>query len=69
MTSQAKQILELLKRGESISPLEALQKFNCMRLGARIKDLRDEGHKIQTLDEKRNGKRYARYKLHTQQLL
>lgn len=46
-TSQKKQILNHLSK-KGITPLEALHLFGCFRLSARIKDLRDEGHKIKT---------------------
>lgn len=37
--NQCSQILNYLKRGKSITPLEALRYFGCMRLQARIYDL------------------------------
>ena len=37
--SQAKRILDYLLEGNTITPIEALDKFNCFRLGARIKDI------------------------------
>ena len=46
--AQTIQILKYLKDGNSITPLEALYKFGCMRLGARIYDLKQEGHVIRT---------------------
>ena len=60
--SQNKQILKYLQDGNSITPIEALSKFDCLRLAARISDLRDKGFNIQTIEEiGTNGKRYARY--------
>jgi hypothetical protein len=59
--SQTDQILQALLRGESISQLEALDRFGSMRLGARIEELRKRGYDIQTRAESRNGKHYARY--------
>ena len=44
--TQKKQILEHLKKHGSITPLEALDNYGCMRLGARIWDLRHDGHQI-----------------------
>ena len=44
--SQNKQILDYLQSGKSITQLEALQKFKCLRLSARIKDLRHRGYAI-----------------------
>lgn len=38
-TTQSNQILEYMRQGNSITPLEALNLFGCMRLGARIYDL------------------------------
>jgi len=38
--TQNEQILNYLKDGNSITPKTAYEKFNCMRLGARIHDLR-----------------------------
>ena len=46
-----------------ISPLEALEEYGCFRLAARIADLREDGHNIETVQTKQNGKRYASYRL------
>ena len=61
--SQAEEILAYLRTGKSISPLEALEKFGCFRLGGRIYDLKKAGHKINTELVERNGKRFAEYRL------
>ena len=65
--SQESAILEYLKSGKSISPLEALKLFGCFRLGARIWDLRHKGYPIEEVDTERNGKRFASYYLKTEQ--
>lgn len=44
--SQEKQILAWLQSGKSITPLEALSEFNCMRLQARIHEIEERGYKI-----------------------
>lgn len=44
--SQTSKVLAWLKSGKSITPLEALNEFNCMRLQARIYDIEQLGHKI-----------------------
>lgn len=44
--TQNEAILDYLKSGHSITPKDAYLKFACLRLAARIKDLRDDGHKI-----------------------
>src|SRR3990167_760038 len=62
--TQEDSILEALKRGEKITPLEALKYHNCMRLGARIFDLKQKGHDIKTkMVHGENGKIYASYYL------
>lgn len=44
--SQNALILAHLQQGGSITSLDSLEKFGCLRLSARIKDLRDRGHQI-----------------------
>jgi hypothetical protein len=62
--AQTQKILEYLKSGKTISPGEALVWAGSFRLAARIKDLRDAGHVIETeMKADENGKRYARYRL------
>lgn len=51
--------MESHKRG--ITPLDALNNFGCLRLSARIWDLRARGYVIETKAVK--GKQYARYVL------
>ena len=63
MKSQNKQILEYLKNGNSITPIEALNLFGSFRLGARIFDLKEKGHKIDTELVKDGRKKYAKYSL------
>lgn len=57
--TQKNQIKNHLLMGKPISAQEALIKYGCFRLAARIKDLRDEGLLIHT--DKRRG--YAVYSL------
>lgn len=62
--SQNKQIAAWLNSGNTITSLEALQRFGCMRLASRINDLRQRGMDIVT--EKvitPTGKRVAQYSL------
>ena len=59
--SQKEMILDHLIDGNSITPLESLELFGCLRLSGRIKELRAEGYNIRTKYEESNGKRYARY--------
>ena len=46
--TQCNMIAEYLEKGYSITALEALQMFGCMRLASRICDLRDRGYNINT---------------------
>ena len=62
-TTQAKGILSHLKGGYGVNPLMALELWGCFRLGARIHDLRNQGHDIVTERVTRNGKTFANYKL------
>lgn len=50
-----------LQSGAPITPLEALDRYGCFRLAARIIELRREGLDIETVTETRNGKKYAKY--------
>lgn len=61
MKSQNDQILADLKRGRVITALTALRDYDCFRLAARIKNLRDAGYLIHTHICEDNGKRYAQY--------
>ena len=66
--SQPALILNHLKSGKEITPMEALELYGCFRLGAVIYKLKDDGYKIHTRIQrykKPSGKRglYAVYKL------
>lgn len=61
--SQNETIRAALLAGRAITPLEALQEFGCLRLAARISDLRRTGMDIECRHVTRNGKRFARYRL------
>lgn len=40
-------ILKALQQGDRLTHLDAEKRFNCLRLGARIYDLKQHGHKIE----------------------
>ena len=61
--AQAENILAHLKKGRSITAIEALNLFGCLRLSARIYDLRKSGYCILSKTIKNNGKQYAQYVL------
>lgn len=61
--TQSALILQDLRAGRVITPAGALADHGIMRLAARIRELRLEGHDIQT-DTRRTGKKtYATYSL------
>lgn len=66
--NQAEQVLSYLMEHGSITPMDAIENFGIMRLGARIFDLKSCGVPIKTMQEtkkNRYGKpvHYARYVL------
>lgn len=61
--TQNQQIKSYLAKGKSITPIQALNKFGCFRLAARISDLRNEGLNIATKIVTKEGKSYASYRL------
>lgn len=62
--SQCMQIAAWLQAGYSITSLEALQRFGCMRLASRICDLRERGLDITTCKIKTpTGKYVTEYSL------
>lgn len=61
-TSQCANILKYLeKHPQGLTAYDALYYFGCMRLAARISDLRAKGYVIDSVHEP--GKQYCRYKL------
>jgi len=64
-TTQKDMILDYLKLGQSLTPMEALKYFGCFRLASRISDLRRKGYSIDRtmVEDKKTGKRYASYSL------
>lgn len=61
--TQTDAIRSYLLSGNSLTPIDALDKFGCFRLAARIDELRKAGLDIETIKEKKNGKSYARYRV------
>lgn len=62
--SQNKQIADYLNKGKKLTPIDALNKFGCFRLAARIADLRNEGMNIVTKTIKlKNKKQIAQYSI------
>ncbi len=62
--TQAGKILAYLQSGHALTALEALRRFGCFRLAARIHELRRDGWQIaERMVETANGKRVAEYYL------
>jgi hypothetical protein len=62
--SQNKQIADYLNKGKKLTPIDALNKFGCFRLAARIADLRNDGMNIVTNTIKlENNKQIAQYSI------
>ena len=58
--SQVEWILMTLRK-RPLTALDALEGCGCMRLAARINDLRADGHVIGTEMASKNGKKFAKY--------
>jgi len=52
-----------MESGKSITPLDALRDFGCMRLGARIFQLKQQGYNIKSEMVRNNGKHFCKYLL------
>ena len=66
--TQCERIVQYLETEGSITPLDALREFGCMRLASRITDLKRQGYYISKKMETSKNKagetvRYARYRL------
>ena len=59
--SQEDNILEHLKQGNRITPLEALHMHGCMRLASRISDMKKKGIPIESKTITVNGKSFKQY--------
>lgn len=59
--SQLNQIRSDLDKGKSITAIDALNKYRCFRLAARINDLRNTGYPVDVIIVKSEGKRFAKY--------
>jgi hypothetical protein len=61
--TQNQQILSALKHGETLTPMDALDRFGCFRLAARVLDLKHQGHDIQTRYITQGNKTFVEYSL------
>ena len=60
--TQNSRILEHLKEYGTINPLQALELYGSFRLSARILDLKQDGHNIETIRKKVKKKTFAEYR-------
>ena len=62
--SQTTKIQKHLEKGKSLTAIQALNKYGCFRLAARIADLRNDGMNIKTTIVKlKNNKHIATYSM------
>lgn len=61
--TQRSSIFRHLRSGKRLTPLDALRKFGCLRLAARISELRLLGWPIVKTMVSVNGSTFARYRL------
>lgn len=62
--SQKLEFLRRLESGATITPLDALNEFGCMRLAARKNELEKDGYPIETVHvHTKTGKTVAGYRL------
>lgn len=62
--SQTEKILNYMMKNTYITPMDALRECGCMRLAARIADIKELGYEIKTrMVVETNGTRYAEYRL------
>lgn len=65
MITQEQRILEAMQQGYRLTPLVALRRFGCFRLGARIYNLKRKGYKIESRLVKAGDARVAEYWMET----
>lgn len=64
--TQKQQIMKALRNGETLSPLDALNRFGCFKLSTRIGEIERENHDIYIVRgwlETETGKRVRTYRL------
>ena len=59
--TQEARIFDYLIEGNTLTPLEALEKFGCLRLGARIFDLRKKGFNVQMRLVRNDNQNFAQH--------
>ena len=62
--SQTREILEHLRSGAALTPLEALERFGCIALHSRAAELRAQGHDVRCKIHTHDGKKWGVYTYH-----
>lgn len=65
--SQDGRILAHMLTGAQLSPLEALDRFGCLRLAATVRRLKDAGYSFETRIERNGRSLWAVYRIAQQQ--
>ena len=61
--TQNETILAALQEGKTISPMTALKQFGCMRLAARVWELRSKGYPIESIPKSNGNATWVEYKM------
>lgn len=61
--SQGEIVLEHLQSGQTLTGLEAIDKYHIYRLSSVIERLRKAGYNIETIDMQSENSRYGKYRL------
>jgi hypothetical protein len=61
--TQTDLILDYMRKGNSITSMEALNMFGCFRLASRISELKQHGIDIEVTTTHSGGKHYASYRV------
>jgi hypothetical protein len=61
--TQCDAILELLKRGETITPAAAYERFGILAMHSRAAELREQGYDVRCTIKTGNGRRWGEYRL------
>lgn len=64
--SQCEKILEVLQRGETVTPAYAYERFRSLALHSRIAELRERGYDIACTIQTDGGMRWGEYRLRGQ---
>lgn len=59
--TQTDAIRQHLEAGKTLTPIEALNRYGCLRLAARIADLKREGFPVRSRIARRGEKRFSEY--------